>query len=40
MIKTITGVNPNIPIIGTALAVQWLRPHASTAGDTGLILGW
>ena len=25
---------------GTSLAVQWLRLHAFTAGDTDLILGW
>ena len=25
---------------GTCLAVQWLRLHAFTAGDTDLILGW
>ena len=24
----------------TSLAVQWLRPHASTAGDTGSTPGW
>ena len=23
-----------------SLLVQWLRPHASTTGDTGLIPGW
>ena len=40
MIKKITGVNPNIPIIGTSLVVQWLRLHISTAGGTGLILSW
>ena len=27
-------------IIGTSLAVQWLRLHTSTAGDTGSIPGW
>ena len=25
---------------GTSQVVQWLRLHASTAGDTGLIPGW
>ena len=25
--------------MGTSLTVQWLRLHASTAGDTGSILG-
>ena len=27
-------------ILGTSLAVQWLRFHASTAGGMGLIPGW
>ena len=27
-------------IMGTSLAVQWLRLRASTAGGTGLIPGW
>ena len=26
--------------MGTSLAVQWLRLHASNAGGTGLIPGW
>ena len=25
---------------GTSLAIQWLGPHATTAGGTGLITGW
>ena len=26
--------------VGTSLAVQWLKLHASTAGDVGLIPSW
>ena len=30
----------NKDVVGTSLAVQWLRVCISTAGGTGSILGW
>ena len=33
-------LNSKTSVLGTSLAVQWLRPCASTAGGTGSIPGW
>ena len=35
-----SSATPILKIQGTSLVVQWLRLRASTAGGTGLILGW
>ena len=37
--RELTLKKKNHTIYGNSLAVQWLRPHASTAGDAGLIPG-
>ena len=35
-----TAPNRKRLFAGTSLEVQWLKLHASNAGDTGLIPGW
>ena len=39
-VHAITGKKFKNPKVGTSLAVQYLRLHASSAGGTGSISGW